>query len=170
MKWIWPLFICLIFAGRTLAQQEEDEGRLFVLGFNTTLDFYHLDESREGLAPTSLAEWGLASGNISAALTADLSHLFETYSLDVNDDFDWGRFIHEASIKIQDIGGEPVALILGKQKIPFGQGFSRMPLPLFWNNPTELMREIRGVMGVTAKLSDLSNFQGLIDEAEVFHF
>ena len=169
---IFPFTICLFWTTESLTQDnlQADEGRLFVLGFNTTLDLYALDERQEGVTPTSRTELNMVSENISIALAADLSHIFETYRLNLNDDFDWERFITQASLQIQDIGGEPVALILGKHTIPFGQGYTRMPLPFFWNNSAASMQEIQGVLGMSVKVSELSNFQSLLDEVEMSIF
>ena len=162
--------ICFLLSfalyGEEEGSEQDSPDRLYVIGFSSTLDFYHLNEGRTGLAPTSLAELSAVSGKYSAALALDLSHLFETHSLDTNDDFDWESFVKEANVQIQDIGGEPVTIVVGKQVIPFGQGFTRQPLPFFWNNPTVNTQIVEGVMGVSVKLSELPLFQELVDEVE----
>ena len=150
-------------------QEEPEEGRLYILGVSATLDLYALNHNRQGLAPTSLLEFGVVSQNLSAALALDLSHLFETYDVELNDDFDWEYFVREASVQIQDVGGEPVTIVVGKQTIPFGQGYTRQPLPFFWNNHTESLREIQGVMGVSVKLSDLPPLSGVGGRGGIFH-
>ena len=169
-KLVLLLLLATCFANAALAA--EDEKQLYILNFGATLDLYNLDKDRgPGLAPTSFATAQLTSEDVTLALEADLSHLFENHSLDVNnDDFDWGRFVSEASIKIQNVGDRPVAVIVGKQTIPFGQGLAALPPPFFWNNPTEQLRTIRGVMGVSVEVSELSNFQGIVDQVEISAF
>ena len=166
-KWVFLLLLACFGTMALSEEAQDDKRRLFIMNFGATLDFYRLNGDRgEGLAPSSFATAQLTSEDITVALEADLSHLFENYSLDANDDFDWGRFVSEANIKIQNVGDRPVAVIVGKQTIPFGQGLISMPPPFFWNNPVEQLRIIRGVMGVSVELSELPNFQNIVDQVE----
>ena len=166
---IKPICLAFLFTlGTPLwGSDGDDDGRVYIL---TSLDFYRIDDEQEGLAPGSRAEVGLTLENVTTTLEANFSHLFEKHGLEVNEDFDWEQFVGEATVKIQDIGGESVAVIVGKQTMPFGLGFLGMPLPFFWNNSAEYMRWLWGLMGATVELSELSRFQNVVDKVELAIF
>ncbi|MDB2447042.1 hypothetical protein N9W79_00285 [bacterium] len=68
-----------------------------------------------------------------------------------------GEFIDEAYIEIRNIGGKPVAFIVGKQYIPFGIDNKEMPNfqadPTYWN-----ITETSGVFGFTVNLENIPFF------------
>lgn len=103
---------------------------------------------------------------VRAVLTAKLEEIFKENKVELNDDFSLGEFIKEAYIEIREIKGAPVAVIVGKQPIAFGQNVQAMPL--FQNNPLAGLQEIDEVFGVTVELTE--GLFGIFDQAEVSVF
>ena len=96
------------------------------------------------------------------AIMANLGHLIENDQLDFNSDFDLQRFIREAYIEIRNINNIPVAIIVGKQPITFGQNIQEMP---GWaNSPMRNLQELREVYGITITLT--KSLMGLFDQIE----
>lgn len=103
---------------------------------------------------------------IRAVITAKLEEIFKDNEIELNDDFSLGEFIKEAYIEIREIKGAPVAVIVGKQPIAFGQNVQAMPI--FKNNPLSNLQEIDEVFGLTVELTE--GLFGLFDQAEVSVF
>ena len=86
----------------------------------------------------------------------------DTDALDFNSDFDLQKFIREAYIEIRNINNIPVAIIIGKQPITFGQNIQEMP---GWaNSPMRNLQELREVYGLTITLT--KSALGLFDQIE----
>lgn len=103
---------------------------------------------------------------IRAVITAKLEEIFKEGGVEFNDDFSIGEFIKEAYIEIREVGGSPVAIIIGKQPMAFGQNVQAMPL--FENNPLASLQEIDEVYGITVDLTE--GLFGIFDQAEVSVF
>jgi len=103
---------------------------------------------------------------IRAVITAKLEEIFKEGGVEFNDDFSIGEFIKEAYIEIREVGGSPVAIIIGKQPMAFGQNVQAMPL--FENNPLADLQEIDEVYGITVDLTE--GLFGIFDQAEVSVF
>lgn len=103
---------------------------------------------------------------IRTVITAKLEEIFKENEVKLSDDFSLGEFIKEAYIEIREINGAPVAVIIGKQPVAFGQNVQAMPL--FKNNPLSRLQEIREVFGLTVELSE--GLFGLFDQVEVSVF
>lgn len=103
---------------------------------------------------------------IRAVITAKLEEIFKEGGVEFNDDFSIGEFIKEAYIEIREVGGSPVAIIIGKQPMAFGQNVQAMPL--FENNPLANLQEIDEVYGITVDLTE--GLFGIFDQAEVSVF
>lgn len=103
---------------------------------------------------------------IRAVITAKLEEIFKENKVDLNDDFSLGEFIQEAYIEIREVKGAPIAVIVGKQPIAFGQNVQAMPL--FSENPLADLQEIDEVFGLTVELTE--GLFGLFDQAEVSVF
>jgi hypothetical protein len=73
------------------------------------------------------------------------------------DKVDIEQFIDEAYIEIKNVGGQPIAFIVGKQYIPFGLDSNQMPIytddPTYWT-----ITETSGVFGFTVNLENLPFF------------
>lgn len=108
-------------------------------------------------------EW---RNKVRAVVTAKLDTLFAENDIEFNDNFSIGEFIKEAYIEIREVGGTPVAVVVGKQPIPFAQGVEAMPF--YDNNPLQDLQEIKEVYGVTVNLTE--GLFGLFDQAEVSAF
>ncbi|MBT3234692.1 MAG: autotransporter outer membrane beta-barrel domain-containing protein [Bdellovibrionales bacterium] len=103
---------------------------------------------------------------VRAVLTANLELLFNENSMDLADDFNLAEFIQEAYIEIKDVNGAPVAFIIGKHAIAFGQNVQEMPL--FSENPMADLQEVSEVIGLTVTLEN--GLFGLFDQAEISIF
>jgi hypothetical protein len=103
---------------------------------------------------------------IRAVITAKLDHVLSENGANFNDDFSLAEFIKEAYIEIREVGGSPVALIVGKQPIAFGQNVQAMPI--FNNNPMAGLQEIDQVFGFTVDLTE--GLFGIFDRAELSVF
>ncbi|PIP90288.1 MAG: hypothetical protein COW01_02460 [Bdellovibrionales bacterium CG12_big_fil_rev_8_21_14_0_65_38_15] len=103
---------------------------------------------------------------VRAVVTARLDRIFEDSSLTLNEQFKLGEFIHEAYIEIRDVGGKPIALVIGKQPIAFGQRIQAMPL--FRDNPMDDLQRIDQVYGFTVDLQE--GLFGLFDQVEISAF
>ena len=172
-----PFIESPLFLQQESPEVSKDQGRLVILGLHGTLQLYHFRQGYEegtdgsaGVSRRSRLNAGVTIGNVSADLGLDISHLLEDYSFNVNKDFDMEAFVSKATITVQNINDHLTAVIVGKQIIPFGQRIANLPLPSSWDNPVEDIRLIRGVIGITAKLSDLPILEGLVDELELSVF
>ncbi len=103
--------------------------------------------------------------NIKFVLKTELERMLRADDNDVSSDFDLESFIEEAYVEIRNVGGQPVAFIVGKQEIPVGMQKSLMP---FDEAGTKNIIREQGVFGLTMRLD--YNFFGLIDSAEVSVF
>jgi len=109
------------------------------------------------------AEW---KNKIRLVLTAKLEAIFEDNKISFTQDFSLGEFMEEAYIEIKDVGGSPIAVIVGKQPIPFGQNVQAMPL--FENNPLASLQEINEVYGLTVDMTE--GLFGIFDQVEISAF
>lgn len=103
---------------------------------------------------------------VRAVVTTKLEEIFKDSSLSLNEQFELGEFIKEAYIEIRDVGGKPIALVVGKQPMSFGQKVQAMPL--FKNNPMEDLQKIDEVFGFTVDLQE--GLFGLFDQVEISAF
>jgi hypothetical protein len=83
---------------------------------------------------------------------------------DVSSSFDIEKFFKEAYIKITDVGGKPVAVVIGKREIAFGQDFER--LLNYHGNPVHSVAELNQVIGITVALTtkDLGKIEASVFE------
>lgn len=118
-------------------------------------DSVNLDGSYVSLS----VEW---KNKIRGVIKTKLEQIFQDNRVEFNDDFSLGEFIKEAYIEIREINGSPMAIVVGKQPMAFGQNVEAMPL--FENNPLSEMQDIDEVFGVTVDLSE--GLFGVFDQAE----
>lgn len=109
------------------------------------------------------AEW---KNKIRLVLTAKLEEIFKNNEVSFNDDFSLEEFIEEAYIEIKEVGGSPIAIIVGKQPIPFSQKVQAMPL--FMENPVASLQSINEVYGLTVDLTE--GLFGIFDQVEISAF
>ncbi len=109
------------------------------------------------------AEW---KNKIRFVLTGKLESIFKNNNVEFNDDFSIEEFISEAYIEIKEVGGSPIAVIVGKQPIPFAQNVQAMPI--FSNNPLANLQEIDEVYGLTVDLTE--GLFGMFDQVEISAF
>ena len=84
------------------------------------LSTYYLGESFVTLS-TAYQE------RIRLALSANLAELINMSDTSFTEDIDWEKFVREAYIEIRNINDMPVAIIIGKQPIFFGENIQQMP-------------------------------------------
>ncbi len=109
------------------------------------------------------AEW---KNKIRLVLTGKLEEIFKQNEVSFNDDFSIEEFISEAYIEIKEVGGSPIAVIVGKQPIPFAQNVQAMPM--FENNPLSSLQQIDEVYGLTVDLTE--GLFGMFDQVEISAF
>lgn len=109
------------------------------------------------------AEW---KNKIRFVLTGKLEEIFKENNVSFNDDFSLEEFIEEAYIEIKEVGGSPIAVIVGKQPIPFSQKVQAMPL--FKDNPVADLQGISEVYGLTVDLTE--GLFGIFDQVEISAF
>lgn len=99
---------------------------------------------------------------IRLALSANLAELINMSDISFDNEVDWEKFVREAYIEIRNINNAPVAIIIGKQPIFFGQNIQQMPS---WaQGPLRPVQEIREVFGITVSLTD--TLLGLFDQID----
>lgn len=108
-------------------------------------------------------EW---KNKVRAVLGTSLTAVFEENDIRLEDDFSIEEFITDAYIEIKEVGGQPMAIIVGKRSIPFATSVEAMPI--FGNNPMSEMYDKDGVFGLTVRLD--KGFFGLFDAAELSAF
>tara|TARA_R110002072_G_scaffold64203_9_gene160003 strand:+ start:50271 stop:51272 length:1002 start_codon:yes stop_codon:yes gene_type:complete len=156
-----------------LAQGDEDGSLLgddFRVGYDAEINMNGTTSNRNGEAGNfndsfvSLhAEW---KNKVRLVLTGKLEELFKSNKVEFTDDFDLAAFVEEAYIEIREINGSPIAIVIGKQPIPFGNDIKAMPI--FRNNPLANLQDIDEVFGVTVDLTE--GLFGIFDQAEVSVF
>lgn len=109
------------------------------------------------------AEW---KNKIRLVLTGKLDQIFKENKVTFTDDFSIEEFVQEAYIEIKEVGGSPIAIIVGKQPIPFSQKVQAMPI--FSSNPVASLQNINEVFGVTVDLTE--GLFGIFDQVEVSAF
>lgn len=108
--------------------------------------------------------------SIKAVITAELKEaLIENggdLDIDLNDN-ELEEMIREAYIEVKMVQGAPVAFIVGKHEIAFGQNYSGLAMNDRGQN-SAMDTRVDGVVGLTVTLDQ--NFFGLIDKVEASVF
>ena len=113
---------------------------------------------------TLTAEW---KNKIRGVITTRLEDIFEENSVSLNPEFSLKEFIKEAYIEIREVDGRPIALVVGKQPMAFGQNVQAMPI--FGDNPLkDDLQEIDEVYGFTIDLYE--GIFGVFDQVEISVF
>jgi len=105
--------------------------------------------------------------NIRAVITTQLDRDLITDGRGATQTFDVENFIKEAYTEVRQVGGQPIAFVIGKQPIPFGQRMLKLPMSRP-ENPTERLTREEEVFGFTVALD--YNFFNLIDKVEMSVF
>lgn len=105
------------------------------------------------------------SENIRASVKFKLDRaLYENGSF-LPQTFNFEDFIKEAKIEVRNIGGKPVALVIGKQEMAFGVDTTKMPIPP--ESPVHNLVVQNEVIGFTVALEQDFN---LFDKVELSGF
>ncbi len=170
IKAIIPLLALLTALNPTLAQDQSFEEDLKLLGndFNlevegeTNLSYSTASKVQFHHSYVSLSlDW---QNKIRTTITTRLDHIFKEQGIRFAKHFNLGTFIKEAFIEIKEVNGAPVAVVVGKQPIPFGQNVEAMPL--FQNSPLD--QSIEEVFGFTVDLQE--GIFGVFDQVELSLF
>ena len=86
-----------------------------------------------------------------AVITAQLAQAIDAEEISFQQGFDWQGFISQAYIELREINDLPVAIIIGKQPIQFGQNIEMMPF--FQNGPVKALQQLEQVFGLTIELT-----------------
>ena len=99
---------------------------------------------------------------VRAVLTANLGSIIDLENVAFNENVDIEKFVREAYIELRHINNIPVAILIGKQPISFGQNIQEMPA---WAlGPLRGLQEIREVYGITMTLTE--SLIGLFDQID----
>jgi hypothetical protein len=109
---------------------------------------------------------GKIAENIRLVIKTMLDRELRKDGANVSSDFDLENFIKEAYIKIDNVGGQPIAFVVGKHEIAFGQNHAGMPM--YHNNPVYDLAKQDQVIGFTVALN--YNLFGLVDSVEASVF
>lgn len=124
---------------------------------------YDGDDESYNLAESTVTlsmDW---DNKVRAVITANLEKLKEQGELDFIDDFEVEEFIRDAYIEIKNVAGTPVAMIVGKHRMAFGQNYQNMPVHN--ESPLSNLQEIEEVVGLTLKLN-----HGVLGQIEASFF
>ena len=155
-----------------LAQEDDSQllGNDFRISYDSEINTNYSNGAEEGDVVNLEGSYISLSlqwkNKIRGKIRTKLEQIFQDNRVEFNDDFSLGEFIKEASIQITEINGSPMAIIIGKQPMAFGQNVQAMPL--FKNNPLAEMQDIDEVFGVTVDLTE--GIFGLFDQAEISAF
>lgn len=105
------------------------------------------------------------SENVKASVKLKLDRDLILAGAPVPQNFDFQDFIKAAHIEIKNVGGKPVAFVIGKQEIAYGFDNSLMPIPK--ESPVHELGVHNEVVGFTVVLD--TNFQ-LFDKLEASVF
>lgn len=97
------------------------------------------------------------SDDIKLVIALKLRLIFSEQGAQLPADFDLEKWISEAYITIRNFGGAPVAVIVGKHRIAFGQNISEMPM-FEHNSPLYNMTRYDEVIGFTVMLQNVPFF------------
>lgn len=91
---------------------------------------------------------------IRAVVKASIDQDLRVNGADVGSTFDSKKFLEEAyiEVKMDELTGTPVAVVIGKQAMAFGQQMSN--LPMYKDNLLYSANTIKDVIGVTVKLDN----------------
>lgn len=129
-------------------------------GYSTSShDNVNLDDSYVSLS----VQW---RDKVKAVVSGKIAEFLKNNNVEFNNDFEFAEFIREAYIEVRDVGGSPVALVIGKQPIAFGQNVQLMPI--FNNNPMAGLQEVDEVFGFTVDLTE--GLFGMFDRVELSVF
>ena len=172
-KILLPLLLSTMTLSSTSFAQEDDAillGDDFKIEYDAEINTNVVDTRNagsgvnlDGSYVSLSAEW---KDQVRMVLTGKVEEIFQNNKIEFNEDFDIESFVEEAYIEIREVGGSPVAIIVGKQPIPFGQNVQAMPM--FANNPMGGLQEINEVFGLTVDLTE--GLLGLFDQVELSAF
>lgn len=172
---IVPIMLASLFSANPILAQDDSNdlellGGDLRIGYEGEVNLNGTSSNREneavdlkGSYVTLSATW---KNKIRAVITGKLEKIFEENDIELKDGFKLEEFIADAYIEIREINGSPMAVIVGKHPIAFGQNIQAMPL--FKNNPLANLQEIDEVFGLTVDLTE--GLFGIFDQAEVSVF
>lgn len=173
--WLLPLLILSLVLGTSLSYADDDEDvDLLENDFRIEVEGDINLNSTAGTESGSVTNFNDSNVTLSveykdkirAVITAQLEKFFQEKKLKAVDNFKLGEFIKEAYIEIREINGSPIALVIGKHQIAFGQNVEAMPN--MDNNPNRNLQKIDEVMGITVDLTE--GLFGIFDQVEVSVF
>jgi hypothetical protein len=120
----------------------------------------------------------MLGNKIHLSLGLKLETLFKENKIKLKDkDFNWQEFVKEAKIEIREIMGMPVAIIVGKQPIPFANVDDLKKLGEFDDDELSSIEDIKEVFGISLRLTpnilnsifkiDLSVFESKSRDLEI---
>lgn len=158
------------FAQPTFSMEGIQVGEDFTFGYeaevNVNSGYSSTNDERINLDGSFISMNVEYQNRIRAVLTAKLENLIARDELKFADEFDIQEFIQEAYIEVREVGGTPVAVVVGKHPIAFGQGVEAMPA--FQESPLHELLKKEEVMGLTIDLTE--GIFGIFDQVELSVF
>lgn len=116
------------------------------------------------LVESNLTFTAQISENIKVVVAAKLDRMFREAGVDQTDDFDLEEFVRHAYVRIDEMAGQPVAVIVGKKQMNYSAQLSQFLA--YYNNPTHADTFIDEVFGLTVTLDseDIGNIEASIFE------
>jgi hypothetical protein len=138
----------------------EDLGGVIKVSAQTKADFFYNNSTGDYLDnlnnKANVKISAQLSKQIKLVIGLELKSKLRANGDNTTSDFDIEKFLKEAYIEIKNIDGVPVAFVVGKHKIAFGQDFSDMPGSDL--GPLHNTAKMDQVMGVTVSLDKLPFF------------
>ena len=147
---ILNLLLALPALSDDVSSDLEELGDDFVVSTDGSVTVQQSNEGR-GLGESYVSFSAAWKEKIKAVITAQLAQAIDAEQISFKQGFDWRNFVSQAYIEIREINDMPVAVIVGKQPIQFGQNLEMMPF--FQNAPVKALQQLEQVFGLTIELT-----------------
>lgn len=109
------------------------------------------DSDTTSLSKTYLKLTGKFTEDIRLVLTAELNRALRENGVNVATSQQIDEYLKEAYVEIRNIGGQPIAFVIGKHQVAFGEEIKRMPI--YENSPLYNKLFSERVLGFTVRLN-----------------
>ncbi len=157
-KKLWALIIGLMMiAPVAMAAEDTSLGDAFDVSMVTRWDNYFKPDGagdyrfNSRIKASSITLTANISKNIKAVLQLKLDQVIRKNGIAVSQTFDLEGFIKQAYVEIANIGGQPIAIIIGKQLIPGSLAYGK-PMLDFHEDPLHPVRDMNELFGFAVRL------------------
>ncbi|HAZ14215.1 MAG TPA: hypothetical protein DCY86_15615 [Bdellovibrionales bacterium] len=157
-KKFFALIIALMMiAPMIMAAEDTSLGDAFDVSMVTRWDNYFKPDGtgdyrfNSRIKASSITLTANISKNIKAVLQLKLDQVIRKNGVAASQTFDLEGFIKQAYVEIANIGGQPIAIIIGKQLIPGGLLYGK-PMLDFHEDPLHGVRDMNELFGFAVRL------------------